>query len=175
MLQEHLQRFYTRRPEITEKLVKIVQTKTPFSLRLLDWFVTNYAKAHRTNYAVSLGNGSPTQFFVFTNYRNQLAGFSKAMFDPFCRRERLLFRYDNEQDGLKTTIGQLNFFKWAFENNVIDYLEMHKEEVERDMNEKMSSSSEEQDEYGRKKRVQLSKDGTKHLTKYDCSVTLSFD
>ena len=35
---------------------------------------------------------------------------------------------------LETTIGQLNFLKWAFSNLIIDYINVHKKEIENDMN-----------------------------------------
>ena len=35
---------------------------------------------------------------------------------------------------IQTTIGQLNFFKWALENNVINYIEDNYALIEQDMN-----------------------------------------
>jgi len=31
-------------------------------------------------------------------------------------------------------VGQLNFFKWALENNIVDYVQKHMKEIEDDMN-----------------------------------------
>ena len=33
-----------------------------------------------------------------------------------------------------TTVGQLNFFKWAIENNIINYIKKNIKDVENDMN-----------------------------------------
>ena len=33
-----------------------------------------------------------------------------------------------------TTVGQLNFFKWAIENKIIDYIKEHLESIDTDMN-----------------------------------------
>ena len=80
------------------------------------------------------------RFVVYLNYKLQLKAYSKKLFDPFCRRERIYFNYnnDNENDNnekkyLITTVGQLNFFKWMIENNIIDYIIKNYENIESDM------------------------------------------
>jgi hypothetical protein len=40
----------------------------------------------------------------------------------------------NESQNIETTIGQLNFFKWAIEHNIIEYIHEHYSEIESDMN-----------------------------------------
>ena len=34
---------------------------------------------------------------------------------------------------IKTTVGQLNFFKWAIENNIISYIRQHIKDIEESM------------------------------------------
>ena len=70
---------------------------------------------------------------VHTNYKGQLKAYSKRNFDPFCRRNRIRFYYE-ENKYFITTVGQLNFFKWALENNIVDYVQKHMKEIEDDMN-----------------------------------------
>jgi len=41
---------------------------------------------------------------------------------------------------METTIGQLNFFKWAIENRIIDYIEKNYDTIEVDMNHRNSTS-----------------------------------
>jgi hypothetical protein len=41
---------------------------------------------------------------------------------------------------IQTTIGQLNFFKWALENGVVAYIESHYGTIEDDMNARNSTS-----------------------------------
>ena len=41
---------------------------------------------------------------------------------------------------METTIGQLNFFKWAIDNKILDYIERYYDEIEKDMNARNSSS-----------------------------------
>ena len=47
---------------------------------------------------------------------------------------------ENSDMCFETTIGQLNFFKWALENNIIDYIEKNYDEIQNDMDENNSLS-----------------------------------
>ena len=78
-----LQRFYANRTDIAE-IVTLLQGTSEISLRVIDWFVTNYAKTHSTAYML---NGQ--EFLVYRDYKSQLKAYSKKLFDPFCRRERI--------------------------------------------------------------------------------------
>ena len=98
------------------------------SLRVIDWFVTNYAKKH----AIVINMDTHRHFNVYVNYRSQLKAYSKHQFDPFRRRFRINYYY-NEEKFVETTIGQLNFFKWLIENNILDYIKAHHAEIEVDM------------------------------------------
>jgi hypothetical protein len=71
------------------------------------------------------------------NYKTQLKTYSKAQFDPFRRDEkrRIIFNYDanDPEKSIETTVGQLNFFKWAIETGVMDYVFQHKTDLEAEM------------------------------------------
>ena len=90
------------------------KNKPKMSLRILDWFVTNFSKKNNISYHVKLNNKSKN-FIVYLDYKAQLKAYSKKQFDPFCRRERIKFYYGKDKY-IVTTVGQLNFFKWALEN-----------------------------------------------------------
>ena len=114
----------------------IVSSNSKISLRIIDWFVTNYSKKNNTNYSIDMKLNNKIikkQFIVYINYKLQLKGYSKKQFDPFCRRNRINFYFD-ETDYITTTVGQLNFFRWALQNNVVDYIVNHYKEIEVDMN-----------------------------------------
>jgi hypothetical protein len=68
-----------------------------------------------------------------------LKAYSKKRFDPFCRWDRITIPYTNGTY-IQTTIGQLNFFKWAIENNIVQYIEQHYDTIEDDMNARNSTS-----------------------------------
>ena len=106
-----LERFYSN-PQSLERVKSILDQTSPLSLRLIDWFVTNYAKKHNVAYQTK----SQKHVIVYLSYKSHLKAYSKKMFDPFCRWKRIKFR---EMD---TTVGQLIFFEWAISDEVLDYL-----------------------------------------------------
>jgi hypothetical protein len=129
-----LQRFYSGRQDLDE-IVELLKGTSEVSLRLVDWFVTNFAKAHSTSYIL---NGQ--EFVVYMNYKNQLKAYSKKLFDPFCRRERISFQIPGH-DAFLTTVGKLNFFRWALEKGILDYIKGHQPEIEKEMNTAMKEQT----------------------------------
>lgn len=135
LLLKNLQEFY-KTPEHMEKLTHIINGESKISLRILDWFVTNFAKKYYTIYELPIKPNSTElcRFKVYNDYKLKLKAYSKKNFDPFCRWERLTL------PGVETTIGQLNFFKWAIGNRIIDYIEEHYTAIENDMNRRNSTT-----------------------------------
>jgi hypothetical protein len=80
---------------------------------------------------------------VYNEYKLKLKAYSKRQFDPFCRWERINIPFQNDVF-METTIGQLNFFKWAIESNVLQYIEENYEDIEKDMNSRNSTSKKKQ-------------------------------
>jgi hypothetical protein len=122
-----LQEFYTV-PGNLEKLLPILQGTSPISLRLVDYFVTNYSKKMNTSF-VSGGK----HFLIYFNYKRELNAYSKRLFDPFCRRERIMFQARG-MEAFVTTVGQLNFFRWFIEKGILEYVTEQRESIEKDMN-----------------------------------------
>jgi hypothetical protein len=116
-------------PKNLDLLLGILITgKYKISLRIIDWFVTNYSKKH--NLVIDKNN---KPFIVFLEYKSQLKAYSKKQFDPFCRRSRIHYEYEKNKK-FETTIGQLNFFRWAIENLIIDHIMKNYDDIEKDMN-----------------------------------------
>jgi hypothetical protein len=118
-----------------EKMLRIINGESPISLRIIDWFATNYAKKFFTVYEVGINR----RFKVYVDYKLKLKAYSKRRFDPFCRWDRITIPYVNGTF-IQTTIGQLNFFKWALENGVVAYIEKNYGTIEDDMNARNSTS-----------------------------------
>lgn len=82
--------------------------------------------------------GAKKTFQIYQSYKEQLRHYSKKMFDPFCRRDRIALNlFDDAQRAwvrVVTTVGQLNFFRWCIYYQVIDYAVAHKDDIEKDMN-----------------------------------------
>ena len=134
-----LQAFYGARKDIAE-VMEMLQGTSVISLRLIDWFVTNYSKRHNIGYILH-----NQEFMVYMSYKSQLKAYSKKLFDPFCRRERIMFSLPARQapgiEPFVTTVGKLNFFRWAIEKNIIEYLKLNRETVETEMNSHMKQLS----------------------------------
>lgn len=139
-----LTKFFCQKKNI-DILLNVLEGKSKISLRLIDWFVTNYSKKYnvvynKNNYESNIVKPKKEEystfndfFIVYNDYKSQLKEVSKKHFDPFCRRQRIHFYYTKDKFIL-TTVGQLNFFKWAIENNILGYIEENMKEIEYDMN-----------------------------------------
>jgi hypothetical protein len=161
-----------------DKMLRIITGESKISLRIVDWFATNYAKKHYTLYVLEGTNKNITRRFkVYDDYKLKLKAYSKVRFDPFCRWDRISIPYTNGKF-IETTIGQLNFFKWALENKVIDYIEQNYAEIEKDMNNRNSTSKRKElitdNSKTRKKREELSVSATKSLKKEKVEIIVKF-
>lgn len=139
LLLKNLLKFYEQNDNLNIML-QIINGHSKISLRIIDWFATNYAKKYFTVYAINneYSKGS-RRFKVYVDYKLKLKAYSKKRFDPFCRWDRITIPYKNGTY-IQTTIGQLNFFKWAIENDIVQYIEQHYDTIEDDMNARNSTS-----------------------------------
>ena len=165
-----LNKFYTN-DEYLDILKPIITGKSRISLRILDWFVTNYSKKFGTSFINK--NYKKGNFIVYLNYKSQLKAYSKKQFDPFCRRERHTYtdKYENE---IITTVGQLNFFRWAIENNIIDYIINNIDVIEKDMIDSLKDIYTKKKGSKRRKRKELSISATKTVKKHNVSIIINF-
>ena len=132
-------------------LYKLIKQQTVISLRLLDWLVTNYAKTYNVIYDLYTGEDldadSPLSSNrinnVWMDYKNQLNSYSKKLFDPFARKQRIYYDISNNtvstvytyesKNIIETTVGQMNFFRWAISNKILYYAERNLKNIEKDM------------------------------------------
>jgi hypothetical protein len=158
-----------------DKMLRVINGESRISLRIIDWFATNYAKKYYTVYQIQ---GSDNRFKVYNDYKLKLKAYSKKRFDPFCRWDRITVPY---KDGIhiQTTIGQLNFFKWAIENSVIDYIEQNYDAIEKDMNSRNSTAknklSDNKTNKTRKKREELSVSASRSIKREKVEIVVKFD
>jgi|UniRef100_A0A6C0I0S5 hypothetical protein len=175
LILENLMTFYQEKENLT-KLFTIINGESKLSLRIIDWFVTNYAKKNYTVYDIPLENETK-RFKVHHDYKLKLKAYSKKNFDTFCRWERISIPYE-ENRYIETTIGQLNFFKWAIDHHILEYIEENYKEIENDMNSRNSTSKKKEavDESGktRKKREELSISACKYIKKETVSIVVKF-
>jgi hypothetical protein len=155
-----LERFYSK-PENIQTVKDILEGKSNLSLRLIDWFVTNYAKKYNTTFVTKSGK----HIIVYLSYKSHLKAYSKKMFDPFCRAKRIKFQ------GFDTTVGQLNFFEWAINDDILEYINTHYDEIHSDMETRLKDEAHEKPH----KRHELSKSATSCMRYHDVRVTVKFD
>ena len=166
-----LKKFYSA-PANMRALADALGSKS-LSLRVLDWCVTNYSKKNNVVYAIQR-HGETRSFNVFLEYKSQLKGYSKKLFDPFSRQERLAFPMDEHGKTLETTIGQLNFFRWAIANDVLKYCMLHAREIEEDMLHRLNYRNRAGEHDTETKRRELSKAAIKSLTHTKVVLTLRY-
>ena len=182
LVMNNLMAFYEDKTRL-HQMMNIINGESNISLRIVDWFVTNYAKQYYTIYNLPIMRGginTITRFKVYHEYKLELKSYSKRRFDPFCRWERTTIPYD-DTNCMETTIGQLNFFKWAIENQIIDYISKNYNEIEKDMNDRNSISKKKEftiiNDNGktRKKREELSISACKCIKKETVKIIVKFD
>lgn len=160
-------------------LCDIISGVSPISLRLLDWFVSNYSKKNDVTYELKSG----VSFNVFFQYKARLKSFSKKLFDPFRRGEKITLQCS--KDDISTTVGQLNFFKWCIEQDILKWVKENLVEIEKDMTEVQNNKNiseklgktqhKAQNTECKPKRQQLSKSILKTMNKKNTNVIVDFN
>jgi hypothetical protein len=179
LLMKSLTQFYKDLKYI-QQIKDIVDQNSVISLRILDWFITNYSKKYRT--IITYNNKT---IDVYQNYKLQLKSFSKSAFDPFCRKNKIIFYY-TEEEYIETSCGQLCFFRWCFENNILEYVKDNLISIEQDMksslkNKKNKNSNDKNDSdnistnSSAKKRQPLSLSASRTVSKQNVTYTVTFD
>ena len=142
---------------------------------------------------------SGRHFLIYFNYKRELNAYSKRLFDPFCRRERIMFQVRG-MEPFVTTVGQLNFFRWFIEKNILEYILENREVIEKDMNSTLkihysrsnttrstavdsiaisnpsdaTTTTLSTESKGRKKRCELTQSAMKKVNVHECDVVVSF-
>jgi len=175
------------------------------SLRLIDWFVTNYCKKNKIIIEKKEKNKT-NHINIYNSYKSNLKAFSKQLFDPFRRKNELFLNYTStskvtftedkflyKNNHIKTTIGQLNFFKWIIDNDIYEYIRLHKKVIENDMIISQKENNKKKmnkhnlvvktvknkngtiEQISRKKRIELSKSVNKNIQFNKQHTILYFD
>lgn len=170
--------------EILREFIDSRKTRsTKLSVGLLDWFNVNYSKEYGVEYILKRekpdGNPSQRVVHVWQLYNAALAGYTKALFDPFARgKGKAGIKICNGEDAIDTTLCQLNYFRWAIKHGVIDYVKEHLEEIYEDFAKRSGRNvrggrtvQSDKAEPGKK---QLSVSASKTLGIHDVKMTIKF-
>lgn len=177
LIMKSLTEFYNKDEKYIDKILSIVNQHNIISLRILDWFITNYSKKIRTVIPNELN-----QMDVYMHYKLMLKSYNKKSFDPFCRKNKIFFYYKEDCDCgddcphfIETSCGQLSFFKWCFENNILEYVDKHLQTIEKDMKESLKVKKDPFDKNDRRKRQPLSISASRSINKQHIKYIMKFD
>lgn len=121
--------WYNKDESNVAKFVEVVKRKNGMSLRVIDWLVTNFSKVH----SVAI-NSSGLPRDLNRDYQMNLTAYNKKNMDPFARRNKIKIRVFGKEER-SSTVGQLNFFRWYYKNDIHVYLNKHRDVVETHMKE----------------------------------------
>jgi hypothetical protein len=143
--------------DLIYKMIDIINGESLISLRVLEWVVTKSGKNSiniNSNLDVNIESDSKSTTSTNSNtsntstkssnseyssvnimYKAQLKSYKKKNFDPFRRDKKFYFPYDKDDSTktILTTLGQLNFFKWAISSNIIASVEKNYEQINKTM------------------------------------------
>lgn len=154
------------------------------SLRAVEWLVTNYSKGTKiTLYSDVLKQ----RVDIHSAYEDQSSHYKRGLFDPFCRHDRIYFSWkltnaktkELEDLILVTTVGQLNFMKWAEENGVLSYAQRNRQNIQNAMEKRLSRVNKEKKECKKqgtkRKRRELTKAAEVFCVVYEVDTVLQLD
>jgi len=167
-----------------KQMLPIICGADDISLQMIDWSATNYAKETNLSYSIKKilpdDSNSPgvREFVVYNDYKSCLKSYTKELFDPFCRGDKIYFEY-SEGEGIETSVGQLNFFHWAIENKFLDWIRTnidlvneHKRQTKLRHKEMMQAAKENN---ANLKKRELIVSASKTISQQDVKVTIKFD
>lgn len=136
---EYLNNFYNTLDDTKLNVImnilnpKLNSIPNKISLRFIEWVVIHYCLKYKISINKLTGEIIPINIKnisfisntniinIYDNYKIQLQVYSKEYFDLFKRQKRIEYTFKNQQK-IITTLAQLNFLKWIFENNIITYI-----------------------------------------------------
>ena len=119
-LEASLQDWYAEDIDRKKQLERVVNGEAEFSLREIDWFVTNFSVRNPVVYTLPTGE----VIDVNGDYKDVLKSFHKSAFDAFKRKG---------SDPSEAAMRQMNFFRWAMQNGVYQYVADHADTIKKDM------------------------------------------
>ena len=133
LLLHSLQLFFVNNKDYIDLIYDIVQNNNQrVKLAMIDYFTTIYSKKRKCCIEIEGEDQYDIDYFYINDeYKNQLKSFTKRLFDPFKRFKKITFKYDDID--MVTTVGQLNFLKWAIKNKVIQFIEDNFVDINKEM------------------------------------------
>ena len=150
-----------------EILIPVISGAHAVSIRIMDWYVTNYTLAHGTSYRWEDPRSKESRVFsVHLEYGTTLNSKGRLLFDPFRRGPRVLFSGSNGMVH-ESTLGQLFFWQWVTRYKVLATLTAsgNIQRVQAHMAKQQHDARERKRLTGKRKRAALSKKAAHHLVR----------
>ena len=117
IIEKSLDEWYSEDPARQKLFDEITAGEAGFSLRSVDWLVTNYSARNGVSYVSS---GGVRVADVNGLYRDALRCYHKSCFDAFRRKN-------------DSAVRQRNFFRWAMTNGIVEYAAKNAAAISDDM------------------------------------------
>lgn len=153
-------------------LLQVVRQTFPISIRLVDWFVTNYTKENAVHYVITSDDGSSRVFDVHLDYCSVLRALGRNGFDPFRRGIRSIVTLPDETS-IETTVAQISFWHWAHKNRVLEHLKSQIHVVEKHMSLQLEKGKERKRK--NKRRSELTKTKKQKAVVFTVKTKITFD
>jgi hypothetical protein len=110
------------------KLIAILDKK--YAVRVIEHFILVFARKHNIVYEVD-----GKIFDIYGEYKNMATSMRKKNFDLFRRKQKIKLKYtlDGRSGHIETTHSQLNFYRWAIENELFVQIDKYYEDVKVDL------------------------------------------
>lgn len=116
-------------------LYPIIMGEDVITMSTINYVVTNYAKDFSSYITVDGKN-----IYIYKSYKKKLAIYTKRKFDAFCRQTKFPFYYDGK-NSVVTTVGQLNYYQWCLEINLLTFIRENYDDIIINMKKKSQKSS----------------------------------
>lgn len=129
-----LKRYFTAHPEEYEELRQIITNKRGNtkkslpSLRGLEYVTTHMAKLHDMGFFYRNERGEDVYCDFYHAYKTMLGDYKKRHFDSFRRTAEIQFQIPNHAP-IKTTIAQMQWGRWIYEQSVMLWVKQNWPEV----------------------------------------------
>lgn len=125
LLLSNCQRFF-QISENFEKMKNILDKnkRTSLSLRLIDFAVVTWSKEANVYF---LRKRDGKIICIYRAYKDMLSHYAKKYLDPFKRHQKITLQYYDAPTQtirpFETTVGQMCFFKWLIDEDILDFIE----------------------------------------------------
>lgn len=131
-------------PKKRDAVPEILNDNKPIPLRIIDHTCTRFACEREAYCTILTHTGEVVQKRMKSRYDSKLKQHSKKRFDVYKRKYPnygiLAIEFKNGEV-IETTLGQLNFFKWAISEGVLDFIRKNYDKIIKHLKEQKNTKT----------------------------------